>query len=289
MTELQRDGIPVTVTCRVLNLCRQHYYRWLATPFTDAELDEAWLTNAIFDAHQADPEFGYRFLADELRADGWDVSDRTVWRICSQNGWWASFTLKARNRKAKNPSTPAHDDLVQRDFTADAKNQVWVSDITEHRTGEGKLYLCVVKDLWSNRIIGWCVSDRIPVPESRQSATPSRSGRLHGQRRHRCRRVVLRVAAEERAQHPFLGHPRSATHRDRDLDRAHLQPTPTPNQARPIDTRHLRNQHHPNRTRGLTNLTPHTAAVPTVDFEMPVSQPSALTRSSTLRVEVPEM
>ncbi len=54
--ELAVDGIPVTVTCRVLKLCRQQYYRWLAEPFTDAELDEAWAANAIFDAHRDDPE-----------------------------------------------------------------------------------------------------------------------------------------------------------------------------------------------------------------------------------------
>ena len=58
------------MTCRVLKLARQPYYRWLASPITDAELDEAYLANAIFDAHRDDPEFGYRFLADEVRDAG---------------------------------------------------------------------------------------------------------------------------------------------------------------------------------------------------------------------------
>jgi putative transposase len=66
--ELADDGVPVTVTCGTLDLCRQQYYRWLECPVSDAELDEAWLANAIFDAHRDDPEFGYRFLADEVRA-----------------------------------------------------------------------------------------------------------------------------------------------------------------------------------------------------------------------------
>ena len=48
-----------------------------------------------------------------------------------------------------------HDDLVERDFTAHAPNQLWLADITEHRTGEGTLYLCVVKDVFSNRIVGY--------------------------------------------------------------------------------------------------------------------------------------
>src|SRR5699024_2762536 len=65
--ELADDGIPVTVTCRVLKIARQPYYRWLADPFTPSEVVEAYRANALFDAHQDDPEFGYRFLADEAR------------------------------------------------------------------------------------------------------------------------------------------------------------------------------------------------------------------------------
>ena len=62
--ELAADGIPVTVTCRVLKIARQPHYRWLASPVTDTQLEEAYLANALCDAHRDDPEFGYRFLAD---------------------------------------------------------------------------------------------------------------------------------------------------------------------------------------------------------------------------------
>ena len=84
--DLAGDGIPVTVTCRALEIARQPYYRWLASPVTAAELDEAYMANAIFDAHRDDPESGYRFLADEVRHAGHDSCDRTVWRICRDNG-----------------------------------------------------------------------------------------------------------------------------------------------------------------------------------------------------------
>jgi transposase InsO family protein len=123
---------------------------------SDAELDEAWLANAIFDAHRDDPEFGYRFLADEVRAAGFEVSDRVVWRICRDMGWWSVFG-KPKAHKAAKPGAPAHEDLVRRNFTTDAPNQVWLADITEHRTAEGKVYLCAIKDLWSNRIVGWAI------------------------------------------------------------------------------------------------------------------------------------
>ena len=158
--DLAGDGIPVTVTCRVLRIARQPYYRWLAAPVTDAELDEAWLANAIFDAHRDDPEFGYRFLADEVRAVGHVVSDRVVWRICRDMGWWSVFG-KPKARKAAKPGAPAHDDLVRRRFIAGAPNEIWVADITEHRSAEGKVYLCAIKDLWSNRIVGWAIDERM--------------------------------------------------------------------------------------------------------------------------------
>lgn len=157
--ELAADQIPVTVTCRVLKLARQPYYRWLARPVTARELDEALLANALFDAHHDDPEFGYRLLADEVRAAGHTGCDRRVWRICAANRWWSVFGKK-RSTNGKKPGPPAHDDHVRRDFTSVAPNQLWLTDITEHRTGQGKLYLCAVKDVYSNRIVGYSISDR---------------------------------------------------------------------------------------------------------------------------------
>jgi putative transposase len=75
--ELADDGIPVAVTCRVLKLARQPYYRWLANPVTDAEYLEAHRANALFDAHRDDPEFGYRFLVAEAGDAGQPMAERT--------------------------------------------------------------------------------------------------------------------------------------------------------------------------------------------------------------------
>ncbi len=91
MKELAADGIPVAVTCRVLQLARQPYYRWLAAPVTGAEVAQAYRANALFGAHRDDPEFGHRLLADEASAAGEPMADRTAWRICSRNRWWSVF------------------------------------------------------------------------------------------------------------------------------------------------------------------------------------------------------
>lgn len=99
VTDLANDGIAGTVSCRVLDLCRQQYYRWLQEPIT--------------------------------------VGDRAVWRIASENGWWCSFGKKIR--RASSPATAADDDQVRRVFSADGPNQVWVADLTAHRSDEGKI------------------------------------------------------------------------------------------------------------------------------------------------------
>lgn len=160
MKELAAEGVAVAVTCRVLKLARQPYYRWLSAPVTDSELTESYRANALFDAHRDDPEFGYRFLADEAAEAGESMTGRTAWRICSANRWW-SVVGKPRRGKSAKVGPPVHDDLVNRNFTANCPNALWLSDISEHRTSEGKLYICAVKDVFSGRIVGYSIDSRM--------------------------------------------------------------------------------------------------------------------------------
>ncbi len=87
------------------------------------------------------------------------MADRTAWRICRDNRWWSVFGKK--RGKGKKAGPPVHDDLVRRDFTAACANRLWLADITEHATGEGKLYLCAIKDAFSNRIVGYSIDERM--------------------------------------------------------------------------------------------------------------------------------
>ncbi|MGW1412552.1 IS3 family transposase [Streptomyces sp. NPDC002403] len=153
--------VPVAVTCRVLGLARQPYCRWLASPVTVSELAGAYRANALLDAHRDDPEFGHRFLLDEARAAGESMAERTAWRICRDNGWWSAFGKRRGRGKNAKAGPPVHDDLVRRDFTAAGPNRLWLTDITEHATGEGKLYLCAVKDVYSSRIVGYSIDVRM--------------------------------------------------------------------------------------------------------------------------------
>ncbi|QEV51547.1 hypothetical protein CP981_07650 [Streptomyces platensis] len=121
--------VPVAVTCRVLGLARQPYYRsylvrGLDGPVTDAEMAEAYRANALFDAHRDDPEFSHRFLLDEARAAGEATAERTAWRICRDNGWWSAFGKRRGRGKNAKAGPPVHDDLVRRGFTADGPNRL---------------------------------------------------------------------------------------------------------------------------------------------------------------------
>ena len=157
--DLAADGIPVAVTCGLLGFSRQAFYSWRADPVSERDLVDAYATNAAFEVHRDDQGFGYRFIADELIDAGHDVSERRVWKLCSQ-----ARIVSAHSRKrgrSKKPGPPVHDDLVERVFTAPGPNRLWLTDITEHPTAEGKLYLCAVKDVWSRRIVGYSIDSRM--------------------------------------------------------------------------------------------------------------------------------
>ena len=159
--DLAAEGIPVRLTCGVLGHSTQAYYAWLSAPVSRRDLEDAYLTNALIDAHGDDPEFGYRFLADEVAGAGLVAGERRIWRLCSEQKLWSTTVRKGRRGAGKSPGPAVHDDHVQRNFTAQRPDQVWVTDITEHPTAEGKLYCCAIKDLFSNRIVGYALDERM--------------------------------------------------------------------------------------------------------------------------------
>jgi len=159
--DLAADGIPVVVTCRVLGFSPQAYYKWRANPVSAREWSDAHLVDAARSIHADDPAFGYRFIADDLADEyGISASENRVARLCSSHGIF-SILAKRKRRGGQRPGPAVHDDLVHRNFTASRPNELWLTDITEHRTDEGKLYLCAVKDVWSNRIVGYSIDSRM--------------------------------------------------------------------------------------------------------------------------------
>ena len=154
-----RVRVPVAVACRVLGFSEQGYYQWLRSPRSAREAEEAHLIEVLRRLHEDDPEGGYRVLADELHDLGYEVSERRVWRLCKVAG--IQSVIATRKRRHLRAGAPVGDDLVERDFTAQHLDEKWLTDITEHWTGEGKLYLCAIKDVCSRRIVGYAIDQRM--------------------------------------------------------------------------------------------------------------------------------
>lgn len=151
--------VPVAVACRILGFSKQAYYKWLRQPVSAREAEERELIAVLRELHADDPEGGYRVLADDITELGYTVSERRVWRLCRVAG--IQSVIVTRTSRYKKAGSPVHDDLVQRQFTAEGPNQLWLTDITEHRTREGKVYLCAIKDVFSNRIVGYSIDSRM--------------------------------------------------------------------------------------------------------------------------------
>ncbi|MFS3130854.1 IS3 family transposase [Nocardioides sp. Bht2] len=164
-----RIRVPIAVACRVLGLSTQGYYKWLKNPICQRDYDDAHLINQLHDLHADDATLGYRLLADELADEhGINVGENRVHRLCRIAGITASHHKKRSKPGATGPVP--HDDLlavvdshgvVRHKFTADGPNKVWLWDISEHPTREGKLYICAIKDVYSNKIVGYSIDARM--------------------------------------------------------------------------------------------------------------------------------
>ena len=150
--------------CRVLGVSKTAFYDWSIRDGgpTSAELEEAC---AIHAAHQAWGEhrrvYGARRLTAEIRSRGHAWNRKRVARLMRV----ARIEGIHRRRRGKygrrTASTATADDLVERNFTAPAPDQLWVADITYLRTWEGWLYLVAVQDVFSRRIVGWSMADHM--------------------------------------------------------------------------------------------------------------------------------
>lgn len=233
-------------------------------------------------------EFGYRFLADEAEHAGQPMSARTAWRICCANGWWSSFGKK-RGRNGKKPGPPVHDDRVERNFTAERTDELWLTDITEHWTDEGKLYLCAIKAPCSGRIVGYSIDSRMQsrlAVTALNSAAARRAGNISGcivhsdrgsqfrsrrfvsalnrhgligsmaresvRRRQRGDGIILRAAAAQRPRPATLEQSRATPDRDRQLDRTDLPPQTPAGPPGPFDAHRIRDHHQHSRISGMT-------------------------------------
>lgn len=160
---LADTGFPVNTCCRVLGVSRQGYYRYKRRPTSATQLRREWLTGLINEVHIASRgTYGYRRVHAELTLGmGLTCSSRQISVLMTNAGIRG---LPGPKRIARLRGVATADDLVNRKFHRLAPNELWVTDITEHPTKEGKVYCAAVLDAYSRRIVGWAI-------DSRQDAT----------------------------------------------------------------------------------------------------------------------
>jgi len=156
VAELRADGVRIGRACHALGVSRSGYYAWAARAPSPRAIRHAWLTDLIGTAHHASRgTYGApRIHAELVLGHGITVGRNTISLLMRRAGL-AGLPAHSHGKRTKRLITVT--DLVRRDFRRDGPNQLWVTDITEHPTREGKLYCCVVLDAWSRRVVGWAI------------------------------------------------------------------------------------------------------------------------------------
>jgi putative transposase len=150
------EGLPVEVACRVLGVSVSGYYEWLNRAPSARALRHVWLTELIVRAHaESRGIYGVRRVHAELTLGlGISVGRQAVELLMRRAGLQG---LSGRPRYRRVPNVATAEDRVQRQFARKGRDQLWVTDITEHPTREGKVYCAVVLDTFSRRVVGWSI------------------------------------------------------------------------------------------------------------------------------------
>jgi len=151
------EGMPTQTACRVLAVSESGFYEWRKRPPSARSIRHVWLTDVIRQVHTASRgTYGANRVHAELTmGHGITVGHNAVAMLMQKAGLAGLPGAHRRRRLVTTAETAA--DLVDRDFVRAEPDQLWVTDITEHRTREGKVYCSVVLDVFSRRVVGWSI------------------------------------------------------------------------------------------------------------------------------------
>ena len=163
--EHEEHNYPITDLCKLGRVSRAAYYKWLHREIPENERKNKRIADEIEKIHTESPDKGYRRIRDELeRYHNIDVNDKRVLRICRKLN--IKSTIKYSNngctRQASNSQYIA-ENILNREFTADAPNEKWLTDVTEFHYYIGiekrKVYLSAILDLYDRRIVAYTIGD----------------------------------------------------------------------------------------------------------------------------------
>ncbi|MHC1682944.1 MAG: IS3 family transposase [Clostridiaceae bacterium] len=163
--ENKEHDYPIVALCKLGNVSRAAYYKWLHREISESEITNRLIADEIEKIHEESPDKGYRRIRDDLeRYHDIKANDKRVLRICRKLN--IKSTIKYANngctRRATNPQYIA-ENLLNREFTADAPNKKWLTDVTEFKyyigTQKRKVYLSAILDLYDRRIVSYAIHD----------------------------------------------------------------------------------------------------------------------------------
>jgi putative transposase len=144
--------------CRVLGVHRSGYYAWLRLPLSDRAKEDQRLLGSIKQAWlESGGVYGHRKVTLDLRDQGEVCSRHRVGRLMKEEGLRAMVGYRRRPRPRGGEVAQVAGNLLDRDFSPEAPNRAWVTDITYIRTHAGWLFLAVVIDLFSRQVVGWAM------------------------------------------------------------------------------------------------------------------------------------
>jgi len=157
--------LPVTACCRAMKVSRSAFHAWRHTQAnpTVRMLADRDLGDLVVKVHeQSFGTYGTRRVTAELRLGlGRQINHKRVERLMRERGLQGITRRRTGGCTRSRAADPRSDDLVHRQFRPDGPDRLWVQDVTQHRTSEGWVYLAVVIDAWSRRVVGWSIADHM--------------------------------------------------------------------------------------------------------------------------------
>lgn len=156
---------PVNLMCRVLTVSRSGYYSWRTRPVSQREMANCELVKKIKAVHEDSREtYGSPRVYEELKAQGIYCSENRVARLMQTHDIRAKQVKRKKVTTKANEAHPVAPNLLNGDFTAEQPDEKWLADITYIPTAEGWLYLALIMDLFTRRIVGWSMAARMTSP-----------------------------------------------------------------------------------------------------------------------------
>ena len=153
---------PVQVMCDVLGVSRSGFYAYLSRPPSRRAVEDAALTERLEELHaRSRGTYGAPRLHADLREEGVYIGKKRVARLMKEAGIQGITRRQRRCTTVRDLDGRPAPDLVDRDFTASGPNELWIADITYIPTLAGFLYLAVVLDAWSRRVVGWAMASHL--------------------------------------------------------------------------------------------------------------------------------